>query len=175
MLKSQETMLKLSELRQRINGLADTATDEERASLTGQYDALETEYRAAVKAEQLETAEHQGREDGQPAEHRALLDGASLGNYVKAALDRKPVEGREAELSAAFGLPLDSFPIHLLTDNRRIEERAIATITGDTEGNARPILGQIFPNSASAFMGIAAEDRTSGAGALSRADYRRHG
>ena len=72
-------------------------------------------------------------------------------------MNRRVVEGREAELSAAFGLPMDSFPLQLLTDSRRIEDRAIATISGDTQGNAQSILAQIFPGSAAAFLGITAE------------------
>ena len=149
MLESTKILLRLSELRESINKATEATDASELEAWRNESLKLEAEYRAALNDESREAVPVQ---DGQPAEVRSLLRDASLTAYVQAAINQRPVEGREAELSAAMGLPAHSFPLELLT-----ESRAIATITGDTEGNQRPVIGQLFPNASSTFLGITAE------------------
>ena len=76
MLKSQNIQIKMSEIREQINGLADDAAVEDVNSLTGQYQALEAQYRAAliVEGEEVRAAgEVQGQgQEGESAEVRKL-------------------------------------------------------------------------------------------------------
>ena len=154
MTNSQRIALRLSELREKINGFAEDGKAEDLETLRRESTGLESEYRAAIVAEDAENAKTISRAsgDGQGAEHRQLMQHASLGNYFNAAINMRAVDGRELELSAASGMDAQSFPAALLTENK-----AIATITGDVQGNQRPIIDQLFPMSAAAFMHVNAE------------------
>ncbi len=151
--KSVEKALALSELRGKINDLAEDTAAEDRDRLTGEYRALESEYRAALIAED-DTGEGRTSRDGQSAELRRMLDGFNVGKVFQAASNHEQTEGAERELQQHFGLTPHSIPIEAL----RTEHRAAATFTGD-EPNAVPkgIIAQVFPQSVANFAGVMGE------------------
>lgn len=112
MTNAQKLAIRLSEIRQRLNEIAglegDALTDEVRAetdTLTAEYQAKETQHRAAlvVEAEEQRAAEGQhGNGDGEPAEVRALLSRVSLTDYLTPARSGIGLTGAPAELNAAL-------------------------------------------------------------------------
>ena len=109
MLRSQELTLRISEIRQRLNELAgkDSLSTEERAevdTLSAELSGKETQYRAAVQAEEAESREHRAAGDGESAELRSLTGRVRCGEYLQAAVEQRAVSGAEAEMNAAVGL-----------------------------------------------------------------------
>ena len=89
MTNAQELAIRLSKIRQRLNEIAglpaDDVTEEVRAEsdgLTAEYQAKETQHRAAlvVEADEARAAEGEfGNGDGEPAEVRALMNRITIG------------------------------------------------------------------------------------------------
>ena len=170
MTTAQKLAIRLSEIRQRLNEIAglegDAVTDEIRAEadkLTGEYQAKETQHRAALVAEADEqrTAEGAfGNGDGEPAEVRALLDKVGIGDYLTPAKGGVGLAGPAAELNAAFKLPVSGASGGIIVPWRMLEcpeHRAAPAVRRDPEGRAftttgaldggtmqRPILQRLF-------------------------------
>ena len=156
-MKSAEITIKLSECRQKLNGLADDSPDFE--ALKNEYDGLEVELRSAL--EQENRAAESRPEDGAGAEIRSLRRRASLGVYLLGMAAGRHLEGAEAELRAAeFGDEErdDLLPLSLLlpAEPREPETRADAASGPFTaiQENQASIAGRVFAQSAGAYMGV---------------------
>ena len=107
MLKSIETALKLSEIREKRNDLnavespSDAQKTEGRDLIASQKTA-ETEYREALTAEADEHATV--AVDAETRERLALVSRASLGAIFARAVEHRATEGAESELQAALDL-----------------------------------------------------------------------
>ena len=92
--------------------------------------------------------------DGENRERRELRGRSRLAKYVSAALDGLPVQGAEAELSAAAGCP-GAVPLELFETRREAtEHRAITPAPATTDESLAPIVPAIFDRSAAAWLGI---------------------
>lgn len=164
MTKLQRLQLRASEIRNRLNELggAEDLTDEQRSeieTLRNEYSENETRQQALMVAgdePQLETRGGEGidvletRESPEDRELAALIGRASLGRIVDNARENRSADGAEKELQDHYGMSGDQVPLVLL------ETRAAATasIPATTQGNQQPIIPVVFPNSATAFLGI---------------------
>ena len=154
----QKIQLRLSEVRQRLNTLAgeETPTDEHRAemdSLMAEFASLETQQRAAIisESEQTEQPKEQTAENREIAK---LLDKASIVDFALEA-DGHLLDGASRELrEAVFGQnPLGFMPLEML------EFRADAVTNIPVSSDAVPnipagIMGRVFAESASQYMGV---------------------
>ena len=115
MTDSQRLALLLSELRVKINDFDHDAGDTaDLDKMTSEYRKSESEYRAAVIAEDADTGPARNSHDGEGAELRRLRDAADFGNYLLAAAARRGVVGAEADYNAARGLSENGFPLEML-------------------------------------------------------------
>ena len=109
MTTAQRLQIRASEIRQRLNAISglDDLTDEVRAEsdrLTGEFRDVETKLRAALVAEGDEAERRAAgldTEDAEQRERRELRGRAQLHRFVSAAIERRGVDGAEAEYAAA--------------------------------------------------------------------------
>ena len=163
MTNAQKLALRLSEVRQALNTLSgkDDPNETERnemLELSAEYPKLEERHRAAMLSEGDEEAAARGDDgdgDGENRERRELRGRCRVGRYMSAALDGLPVQGAEAELSAAAGCP-GSVPLELFEVRREAatENRAVTPAPATTDENLAPIVPAIFDRSAAAWLGI---------------------
>ena len=153
--------IRISEIRQKLNELSgkDELTEaetEEMRRLSAEYPKTEERHRASLISESVEEAEAMDREDGdgEDRERSELRSRSRLAKYVSAALDGLPVQGAEAELSAAAGCP-GAVPLELFETRREAtEHRAVTPAPATTDENLAPIVPAIFDRSAAAWLGI---------------------
>ena len=165
MLKSQSIQVKLPEVREKLNMLDDAASVEDTNALTGQYQALEAQYRAAliVEASDVQQAATAAPGDaGETAEIRGLLARARVSRYLLAAAGQADPGGAEAELRIALlgaEAPETMIPLDMLQSRQeegQWEKRADSHTnigTSYVEQQA-VIMPRLFAGSAGAFMGI---------------------
>ena len=162
MTRAQRLAIRLSEIRQKLNELSGKdelteAEEKEMRTLSAEYPKTEERHRASLISESVEEAEAMDREDGdgEDRERSELRSRSRLAKYVSAALDGLPVQGAEAELSAAAGcpgaVPLELFEARADTDPER---RAVTPAPATTDENLAPIVPAIFDRSAAAWLGI---------------------
>lgn len=161
--KSIELSKKLNEIRRKINAiniLDDPTTEqvEERSRLNGEFDTVSREWDAAVTeeaaAEGVETRETNGG-DAETRERERLRGEARIGRYVEAQVNGRPVDGVEAELNAAYGLPAGQAPLALLGPVAPRETRAITAAPSTAPVQAtRPTVPYVFQRSMAARLGI---------------------
>ena len=133
----------------KVRGLAADATPETRA-------AAETEFNGAATALQKALDEEPNfliQNDGEAAELRRLLEGASLGRFYEAAIEHRALDGREAEIQQHFGLNSNQFPVEMLREPEP-EARAVTPPPADTGATQRPILMPIFARGDAAFLSV---------------------
>ena len=165
---AQKLTIRLSEIRQRLNEIAsleaDKVTDEVRAEadrLGTEYQAAETQHRAAIVAEADETRAAEGafgNGDGEPAEVRSLIQRVNIGDYLRPAAAGVGLAGAAVELAGALkvsavgpgggtAIPwvILELPEHRASPAPRSEARAFTT-TGALDGSIvqRPILQRLF-------------------------------
>ena len=148
MLKSTKVQLRLSELKERINGM-ELTKDNDREFLKGRADlvSLEAEYRAEVEAEERETG-GASFDSGETAEVRGLIHRASAAGIISAVAMHRISDGAEGELQRALGVGGDVVPWALM------ENRAAATFTANTgEANLGRFTGKAFADSIAEFVG----------------------
>ena len=186
MTTAQKLAVRLSEVREKLNQLSgkDELTDEEQSEMrtvSGEYPALEARHRAAMIGESAEEAAAGDTDtdpgDGEDRERRELRSRSRLSRYVGAALDGVPVDGAEAELSAAAGCP-GSVPLELFearADTGDPERRAVTPAPATTDENLAGIVPAIFDRSAAAWLGIEMPERCHGRRGLSGAVHVPHG
>ncbi len=161
MTNAQKLAVRLSEVREKLNQLSgkdelSAAEESEMRTLSGEYPALEARHRAALISESAEEAAA-GKDtdpgDGEDGERRELRSRSRLSRYMTAALDGVPVDGAEAELSAASGCP-GSVPLELFEHRRDPEQRAVTPAPSTTDETLAAIVPAIFDRSAAAWLGI---------------------
>ncbi len=160
MTTGQRLQLRLSEIRQTLNELSglDSPTDAQRATMAAlatEYPTIETRWRAATIAEA--DAPEPRADDGEDTERRALVERAELRSYLHEAATGRAVTGAEQELRAAvFGEHAREGLIPWEALLPRHEERAdTATTAPSNVGQSQAsILGRIFANTASAYLGV---------------------
>ena len=164
MTTSQKIALKLSEIRQKLNELSDKdaptdAEQEEMRTLSAEYPALEVRHRAAIIADAAEADEAGDADpgDSEDRERAELRSRATVAGYMLAAVDGRPVQGAEAELSQAAGCP-GSIPMELFEVGRRgrseAEQRVVTPSPATADENLAGIVPAIFDRSAAAFLGV---------------------
>ena len=147
MLKSQQHLLKLSELREKINTHPADGDTEKLGKLVAEATDVERRYRAEVLVE----AEAEARADtsGEGAELRSLRNAANVGDLFEAVVESRQVDGVLREYQQANGLKPNDLPIDLL-----IEERAVTPGATSVQGNQQAIEPYVFPNAVASFLGI---------------------
>ena len=165
----QELQIKQSEYREKINNLLAKAdrTEAEDAELIEQTTAiqkLEPELRAALAVE--DDAERLAREaggavDAETRERLELRNRATLGGFLRAALQGRLPGGVEAEYAAACkvtdGIPLDLFEQDRPTETREVEHRADAVSPAPATGQGAtlaPMQPFVFADSIAPRLGI---------------------
>ena len=159
MTKSQELQIRMSEIRQRLNELlgVESRTAEQQTeleTLTTEAARREPELRAALAAEpdpEVRTTATDGA-DAETRERVNLARGARVGAWIESAISGKPIEGRERELSDAYGchgmLPLIAFEVErpLATETRAVTPGVTAVQA------AAPTVPYAFERSAAASL-----------------------
>ena len=154
MLKSIETALKLSEIREKLNEL-NAVTDPTDAQQTEERDLLasqkttETEYRAALTTEADEHATV--AVDGEDREYRALLVRGNVGRVLTAVVEHRSVDGAEAELQQHRGLASNQIPLAMLA--APVEHRAVTTGPDNVGTVEQPAILPVFAAGVGAFIG----------------------
>ena len=151
MLKSQELLIRMSELRQRANDPATSEADAlaARADLTN----AEAEYRAALTAEAKELEGlpvSRGALDTLTAEQRELVNGVDARRIMAAAVMGHATQGREAELQQEMRVEGNVIPWAVL------EARAVATglTAGGVDSAPAGFINRAFAGSIMDFAGV---------------------
>ena len=164
MKESDKRLLKLSELRTAQNKLlAAGITDENREEMRNrdtEIENLETEYRAALRAEEAETragATLPPADDSATREMRALIQRSNVGNIVREVIEgTRLMAGPESELRAEiFGENSHGLiPWELLDPEP--ETRAITPVAESAQSDSyrAPLLERIFTRSVAARLGV---------------------
>ena len=146
--------LRISEVRERINGLLakDSLEDGERSeleSLTSEMKDLEPKLRAAIVAQ--EEANAKANEDLDPVRTRA-----TLGGYWNAIIQGRSLTGAEDELNKELGLSSNQVPWDMF--DTPVQERAATTTTQNDGGlMQRPILSRLFARDVFDALGVRLE------------------
>ena len=152
MRKSVKLALRASEIRSEANKLEpNEANAEKRAQLMAELEAVETEFRQALTAEE-ETANAAPAADGlsqEEREFRALRSRASVGAVYASVIEHRQTEGAERELQAHLGLAANQIPLDLL-----METRAVTPAPADVGQNQAAIIQGVFPYACGAWMGV---------------------
>ena len=161
MTRLQKIMLRMSEVRQRLNEIAglegEALTDEVRSeadTLTGEFRNLETRHRAAIVAE----GEEQDRtrelfDDPEARELRNLESRASIGAIYNAALEHRATADETAELQQHHGLAANQIPLALLRDPAP-EARAVTPAPTDVGQSQSAIIPGVFPRAAASWLSV---------------------
>ena len=154
MLKSQKLRVRASELNSELIKLSDIEkpTPEQLAEMDEkgrEFDAVETQFRAAVRSEPETVIVQTGDIDPETRERLELRGKTLLTNYLVARAQGRLVGGAEAEFNAATGTEPGDIPVDLYgmsSELRTLELRAdVATEGPSTTGvNLDPIFPLIF-------------------------------
>ena len=153
MLKSIEKALRLSEIREQLNGLnaiaepTDAQQTEERDLLAAQK-KTETEYRAALTEEADEHATVPV--NGEDREYVALLGRGNVGRILTACVEHRQTDGAEAELQQHRGLNQNQIPLDLL--RLPVEHRAVTTGPTNVGTTEQPVIMPVFAAGVGAFL-----------------------
>lgn len=177
MKKSQTILLRMSELREKLNALnsLEELTEEQRSEQEqhiNEYNTLEGQYRQEVRAEDILDKDRLNPEPIQSdkpevREFNEIYHQARLTHFVDHIANGVALEGADAEFRAAiFGAEDDewargnrdaSFPIHLLMPvDRDMEVRDdVATVVDADTGvrTTHPIMQRIFRRTDAAYLG----------------------
>ena len=156
MTNAQKLTVRASEIRQRLNEISglegDALTDEVRAESTtlgNEFAEVETKLRAAIISDGERTVT---AEDGEARELRQLTEKSNVGSMLGAILEKRSVEGPEAELQQHHGLAPNQIPLDLL--RLRPEERAVTPSPTNVEVDQETVVQPVFANSAGDYLGI---------------------
>ena len=162
MKKSIKLALRASEIRQETNGLK-PEDGEKRTSLLAELSTVETEYRAALKAEADEDAAAPSGDGGLSAEERErrqLENKAELRQALHSVMNDRPLAGAELELQQSVGLAGHTLPWELIAprhaDAKGTEHRvdSVTAAPGDAHLQQHTILGRVFARSATMTLGV---------------------
>ena len=169
MLTSQKHLLRASEIKGKLNELANAESptaeqvaeiDKLRAELTG----VEAQYRAAASAEDAESREAAANEPETPEgrERESLRKRASLGAFIEAGIRGRLVDGAEEEYRAAVGASAGSVPLGMFEPRERAVTSAPST---GTPNNTTAVVPYVFASSLAEPLGV--EIRTASPGTFS--------
>ena len=144
----QKIQLRMSETREKINGILDIREDDaaklaERRRLIDQLTAQEVELRAAIEAE---GAGHTTPETREWADVSSRFD---LGEMFTNVMEHRASSGAIAEVQRERGLGANDIPTEML-----MEQRAVTPAPADTGRTQTEITGFVFPQSVAAFLAI---------------------
>ena len=158
MTKRQKIELRLSEVRKRLNEVADlegdALTDEVRAeadTLKSEFADLETRFQAATIAEPDPEPTETRAGDREAAELADLTSRASAGDIFAATLEHRSTDGATAELQQHYGIGANQVPLAML---REVEDRVVTPAPTNVGQNQAEIIPGVFPASCAAFLGI---------------------
>ncbi len=151
MKESTSLLVKLSEMREKINGFEGEDADLDK--LRTESMEMERKYRAAVESE--EKSEERSETSSEGRELKGLLGKASVGKIVLAAMGQRQTDGAEKEVQEHFELPANAIPVGMLANEP--EKFARATITGDEPSTTANILEILFPMAAATWCGVVGE------------------
>ena len=173
MLKSIETALKLSEIREKLNDLnavespTDAQKTEERDLIASQK-TTEVEYREALTAEADEHATVEV--NGEDREYRALLGRGNVGRVMSAVAEHRSVDGADAEIQQHHGLASNQIPLAMLA--APVEHRAVTTAPTNVGTTEQPAILPVFAAGVGAFLGASRPTIPSGTVAYPVLDQR---
>ena len=173
MLKSIETALKLSEIREQLNDL-NAVTDPTEAQQTEERDLIasqktcEVEYREALTAEADEHATVPV--NGEDREYRVLLGRGNVGRILTAFVEHRSVDGAESEIQQHHGLASNQIPLDLL--RLPVEHRAVTTGPTNVGTTEQPAIMPVFAAGVGAFLGADRPTVTAGTVAYPVLDQR---
>ena len=167
MTPKQKLLLEQSEKRERVNALLgqDSLTDDERGeldSLSKRLQGIEPELRAAILADPEPEPVAADRGDPEIRERLELRAKARLGRYLELRFNGAQVDGAEAELAAAEGVPAGTIPLavfhdeaYLARDRKHAEERAVTPAPSSGVGvNLQPIIPAVFAGAVAPSLGV---------------------
>ena len=148
MTPTQKIQLRMSEMREKINGMAEIRNDDadklaERQKLVDEVQALEAELRAAIKADDADDTTPETRE------WAALNDSFDLGEMFTNVTEHRASDGAIAEVQKERGLGANDIPTEMLMEKRAVTPAPASTGRPQTE-----ITGFVFPQSVADFMAI---------------------
>ena len=154
MLKSIETALRLSEIREKLNDLNAVAepTDAQRteeSALVGELKTCEVEYREALQTKGEEHATVPV--DAADREYREILGRGNVGRVLTAFVEHRATDGAEAEVQQHRGLATNQIPLDML--RAPIETRAVTTGPTNVGTTEQPTIMPIFARGVGAFLG----------------------
>lgn len=159
----QRAQLRASEIRTRLAELGgmEALEDEHRSeldTLRNEYGDVERRIQALTIAEGAETEgaseEHGGGEESsEERELRQLVDDASAGEIVHAAITGADTDGATRELQEHFGLDSHAVPLAML-EVRAESNNTDAPAAGSRGASQAPIIPYVFPSSVSAFLSV---------------------
>ena len=162
MKKSVQLAIRASEIRSEINGLEPgDASLETRRELLASLNTVESEYRAALTAEDGADAGAQDAHGltGEEREFRELTTKAELRQAFRAVMNGDLLVGPERELQEHRGLSGHNIPWDLIGPRPvpRTEDRvdAVSAAPSDSHLQQHPILARVFARSATATLGVA--------------------
>ena len=146
MTPTQKIQVRMSETREKINGMTEVRNDDadklaEREKLTAELKAQEAEYRAAIEGEGDTTAETREWAD--------VSSRFDLGEMFTNVMEYRASAGAIAEVQKERGLAPNDIPTEML-----MEKRAVTPAPGDVGQTQTAITGFVFPSSVAAFLGI---------------------
>ena len=161
MTNAQKILLRLSEVRTRLNSIsmlegealtAEIKTESE--TLQSEYAELEVRNRAAIVAENDDT-EIVKTEDAEIRELRKLTEKSNVGDIFAAAVEHRNTAGETAELQQHFGINGNQVPIEMLRIDRGVEQRAAATVPASIgDASQAQVVTPVFASGDGAFLGI---------------------
>ena len=142
----QSIQIRMSETRERINGMPEIRVDDadklaERQKLVDQLTAQEVELRVAIEAD-----------DDTTSETREWADVSSrfdLGEMFTNVIEHRASSGAIGEVQTERGLGANDIPTEML-----MEKRAVTPAPSDVGQTQNAIEGYVFPNSVAPFLGI---------------------
>ena len=166
MLRSQTLDIKSVEIRGRLSELAglDSLEEDQRIELkekTAELRQVEEQRVASLEIETLEGEQAEKRDaqagdvlDPEERERQEILGKARLGNFLRAVIDGKAVQGAESELRSAYGLSGDHEIPHELFEAREEKRAATDAPATGTQVNEQPVQPFIYKEGVAGFLGI---------------------
>ena len=145
----QKIQLKMSEIREKLNGMMEIRVDDadqmtQRKRLIDQLTAQEVELRAAITAEGAASTSPETREW---ADLNSKFD---LGQVFTNVMEHRASSGPVAEVQRERGLAANAIPTEMLM----VEHRAVTPAPADVGQSQSPITGFVFPGSVQQFLAI---------------------
>ena len=147
-LRASEIRVKLSDLGM-LTGV-DVESREQIEILGREYADVELQLRALRLAADVPTIT---KTDSEGHEYREMMGRANLGSIVDDLLAHRNPTGVEDEIQKHLGLSGQQVPLDMLRGGD-FEQRAVTSAPGQVAQNPHGIIPYIFPQSASAFLGV---------------------